>query len=218
MSGRFKDITGHTFGNWNVLRREGTAKETGRSHATWLCRCICGTERILRTSCLTQGKPASCGCKRGSHRHTANPRNRPSPEYAAWINMHQRCKGKTYPSPHRYRNRGIGICERWQSPENFLSDMGPRPSAKHTLERIDNDKGYSPENCRWATRREQANNRATNIRFEYQGELLTLADLARKSGASREMLRSRLCRSKKAWTVEDAITFPNRKGKSYKPH
>ncbi len=131
--------------------------------------------------------------------------------------MKQRCHGNSYIHPHRYRDRSITICERWGSFENFLADMGPRPERGYSLDRIDNSKGYEPTNCRWATKREQANNRDTNIRVEYQGQHFTIAELSRHTGVSKETIRSRLCRSQKAWTVEDALTFPVGKGKSYKP-
>jgi hypothetical protein len=85
--------------------------------------------------------------------------------------------------------------------------MGERPAGL-TLERIDNARGYEPGNCRWATRQEQGNNRSTNIRFTYQGRLFTLAELARHTGVKKDILRTRLCRSDKPWTVEGAVSTP----------
>lgn len=86
--------------------------------------------------------------------------------------------------------------------------MGERPSLDHTIDRIDNDLGYTPENCRWATKREQGNNRVTNIFFEYEGRSFTMAELARHTGVEKEVLRKRLCRSKRPWTVEGAVKTP----------
>ncbi len=122
--------------------------------------------------------------------------------------MVARCTAPSYPSFEHYRDRGITICDRWRSFENFLADMGERPTPKHSIDRIDNDGNYEPGNVRWATKREQANNRMTNVLVHYRGRDLTLADLARETGVSKEIIRSRLRRSKKQWTVEGALSLP----------
>ena len=206
-------------GWWTVIRREGSIRvPSGYFCAVWLCRCICGTERIVRGTYLRTGDSKSCGCQLGTHRHTAGPGNKPSREYVAWRNMHQRCSNPSYPSFEHYRAKGIKICERWTKFENFLADMGPHPGRGYSLDRWPNNDGnYEPDNCRWATRQEQANNRETNRLFIYHGRQFTLAELARYTRASKEMLRSRLCRSNRHWAVEAALSHPNHKGKSYKP-
>lgn len=142
---------------------------------------------------------------RDIHGHTS--RTWRSPTYSSWSNMIARCTQPSAPNHAHYKMRGIRVCDRWRGFENFLADMGERP-AKLTLERINNDRGYEPGNCRWASRREQGNNRVTNLWFVYRGQKFTLADLARHTGVSKEVLRSRLCRSKKPWTVEGAVSTP----------
>lgn len=138
-----------------------------------------------------------------------------SPTYHAWQNMIARCTLPSNPAFKHYKKRGIKVCKRWSKFVTFLADMGVRPSGKrrYTLERIDNDGNYEPNNCRWATWREQGNNRITNILFWYKGKQFTLANLARETGVGKELLRSRLCRGKGgAWTVETAVSTPKRRG------
>jgi len=105
------------------------------------------------------------------------------------------------------------MCSRWRSFDNFLADMGERPSLASTIERVENGGNYEPGNCRWATRQEQANNRITNVHFEYRGRRVTFAELVRETGIGKELLRSRLLRGKGGpWTVDAVIATPARKG------
>lgn len=164
---------------------------------TWLCRCDCGKEVVVRTSDLRSGKSRSCGCLHleviSTHGHASHKGR--SHEYLAWSNMKSRCLGENGPRFDDYGGRGIGICERWlHSFESFLADMGPRPSKDHSVERIENHLGYSPENCRWATRREQQANRRTSQKFSYRGRLVIMAELSRLSGVSETSLRYRVFR------------------------
>lgn len=209
-SGRFTDLAGQKFGNWSVINRTGSRRKPNGADALWRCRCVCGNEQVLDTYCVKRGRPASCGCKRGAHRHSAG--GKISAVYSAWKNMVARCTQPSYPSFEQYRGRGITICERWRTFQNFLDDMGERPSAAHSIDRIDNDGNYEPGNVRWATKQEQANNRATNVLVHYRGRDFTLAELARETGVSKEIIRSRLRRSKKQWTVEGALSLPPQAG------
>lgn len=131
-----------------------------------VCRCDCGVERPFRRRHLLSGHVKSCGCKtseiiraaRTTHGHAPRGSPRP-PEYRSWAMMLSRCRNKNF---HRYRDygaRGIGVCKRWEQFENFLADMGPRPSLDHSIDRINNDGNYEPGNCRWATRKQQAANK-----------------------------------------------------------
>jgi hypothetical protein len=120
----------------------------------------------------------------------------------------------TYPSSAgfaHYQARGIAVCDRWRDFVAFLADMGERPAGT-TLERIDNLRGYESDNCRWATRREQANNRVTNKHFDYQGQRLTFAELVRATGMDKELLRHRLLRA--GWSLDAAINTPKSQGRA----
>src|SRR5437879_1494921 len=125
--------------------------------------------------------------------------------YKSWLSMRSRCLSLKTPSYVRYGGRGIIICARWDSFLNFLADMGERPDG-FTLERIDSNGNYSPENCKWASRKEQARNTNRNRVIEYQGERKTLVEWAETKGLSRESLRQRLLK----WPLEIALTRPVR--------
>jgi hypothetical protein len=122
----------------------------------------------VRANNLTWGLTQSCGClareqtKKRMLRHGESPAggwNLESPEYRIWVAMRQRCRDPRHGSFKYYGGRGIAVCERWKSYENFLADMGRKPSPAHSLDRIDNDGNYEPTNCRWATRTEQNKNK-----------------------------------------------------------
>jgi hypothetical protein len=130
--------------------------------------------------------------------------------WRSWKGMRRRCNEPTNVAYHKYGGRGIGVCERWSSFALFLEDMGEAPAGM-TLDRIDNDGDYSPENCRWATYREQANNRRDNAAVTYRGETHTYAEWSRRVGICRHTLRKRI---HAGWTPERALTTPSRKGRS----
>ena len=128
-----------------------------------------------------------------------------TPEWRVWASLRGRCNSQTHKAYHNYGDRGITVCERWESFENFLEDMGERPSSKHSIDRIDNDGPYSPENCRWATRNEQNRNKRTNRLLTHGGKTLCLAAWAEELSINYMTLLGRL---KFGWSVEQAITTP----------
>ena len=171
-----------------------------------LCRCSCGTERTVRADHLTSGRIKSCGCfkdENSSARLRKHGRSH-TPEHQAWAAMNYRCYHYT-PEAHNYRDRGITVCERWRTSfEDFYADMGPRPTPNHTLERINNDLGYGPNNCRWASRSEQMRNTRSNALLTYEGRTLCLAAWAEERGINEKTLWWRI---NKGWPPGRALGF-----------
>ena len=148
-------LIGKTFSRWTILEEEiEHISPKGRKYKKVRCMCECGNIRNVRLDILRSGGSKSCGCvrinKHGKYK---------SAEYAAWISMNQRCNNPKNRYYYNYGGRGISVCERWTASfESFYSDMGDRPTRYHSIERIDNECGYDPTNCKWATRTEQQHN------------------------------------------------------------
>jgi hypothetical protein len=206
---RHGDLTGRVFGRLRVLRVvEVRLLSNGRNRVMWLCECSCGAVRAVATDGLVRDRGTrSCGCLNkevvgaNSYRHGGNG----APEYRAWVDMRSRCANDKNPRWKDWGGRGITVCERWlRSFEAFFSDVGPRPSPKHSLDRYpDNDGNYEPGNVRWATKQEQSRNRRDNRLLTFQGRTQTLAAWAVERGFNPATLGGRL---ERGWDLAQALT------------
>lgn len=174
------------FGLLTVRGRRGVKN----GHAAWLCKCDCGREKIINCSTLINGSSKSCGCEAvrqviaRSTKHGNNIRGARTREYQSWAGAKQRCNDRNERGFQFYGARGICMVPRWSdSFENFLSDMGQCPPGL-TLERNDVNGNYEPGNCRWATIKEQQNNKRNNIRVSWEGKQMSLTIFAEKTGVS----------------------------------
>lgn len=204
---------GQKFSRFELLDKD--AARGSKNRKLWRLRCECGNERIIAPSHVVDGRRKSCGClpkelnqqrltKHGKAAYPARP-----PEYGAWVAMRYRCYTKTASQYKNYGGRGIYVCNRWLNGEDgkhpfecFLADMGLRPSDQHSLDRIDNDGPYSPDNCRWADHGSQATNRRTSHFIEVNGERLTYSQAARMAGLNSSTISRRI---KRGMTPEQAV-------------
>lgn len=169
----------------------------------WRFRCDCGATKVIRLSHVKAGLIVSCGCHKAAKVRT-HGRSR-TPEHAVWAAMIQRCRNPNSPNRHNYGARGITVCERWGDFANFLEDMGLRPAPDMTLDRIDNDKGYSPENCRWVSKKGNARNTRRNRYVIFRGKRITIAEAAEIAGTDPSTMWRRL---DNGWPTERAVTQP----------
>lgn len=209
----FVDLTGRTFNRLGVI---GIAPPTEHQPTRWHCACVCGKETIVGSYALTSGRIKSCGCyiKEFTGKRARTHGLTKSRAYRIWVDMRRRCLEPQEPSYRNYGARGIAVCERWKDPhggfENFLADMG-HPPHRHTLDRIDNDGPYAPENCKWATYKEQHRNKRTN-RIEYlNGIGKPLSEWVEIHGANYYRVLHRL---RLGWTFEDAMFRPSMRERS----
>lgn len=210
---RFIDLTGQRFARWLVLAYAG-----GRD---WLCQCDCGNQRNVQANNLKQRKSLSCGCHRAEvmavikRVHGASNGGgirQPHDAYNVWIDMRRRCLDPRAQGYKHYGGRGIKICDRWLSGEGglsafecFLTDLGARPSRKHTLEREDVNGDYEPSNCRWATHSEQARNKRNNRIVTFGGARMIMQDAIKASGIPEWTVYERI---ERGWSDERALTQP----------
>lgn len=186
---------------------------SGKRKRRAIFRCRCGKEFDSIIESIRYGATISCGCLKLNNppppinfKHGHSTRGRKTPEYRTWNAMKARCNGNSAEYRKLYTYKGITVCQRWiNSFENFLSDMGKRPSDQYSLDRKDGFKGYSPENCRWATIEEQNSNKSSNIIIEFQGERLCLMQWAKKLGISWHTLKYRISNG---WPPERAFMTP----------
>lgn len=197
------DLTGQKFGRFLVIAK---SVSMNKKRPLWHVRCDCGAERVVRGWDLRRGETKSCGCyNRDVARKRATTHGlKGTTTYVSWINMLDRCRRENNSSFKRYGNRGITVCSRWKEFEKFFQDMGSRPSGL-TLERIDNNAGYFPGNCRWASRQQQANNRCTTRSLTFGNKTMPISVWSKELGLSKSAVSSRL---RAGWSVSRALSQP----------
>lgn len=188
---KFIDITGQKFGRLTAL---SVSHRNADHKICWNVVCDCGTRFTVNGKSMKNGNTKSCGClQREIIGNNARTHGRTGDSiYTIWALMRKRCSETAAPHCKKhYYDRGIRVCERWQVFENFVSDMGERPSPNHSIDRIDNSGNYYPENCRWATAHQQSRNTRRNYMVTYQGETLCFTDWGIKLGIPYVTLKSR---------------------------
>lgn len=172
-----------------------------------VCECRCGSVIVTWSGALKNGNTQSCGCRRLDRITEVSTKHGSShtSEYKTWTHIKQRCLN---PNDHAYRNyggRGITICDRWRdSVDAFLADMGKKPTPKHSIDRIDNNLGYSPGNCRWATNTEQTNNQRSNVVISLYGMSMTASQWSRVSLVPASVIYYRISRG---WSAKKAVFY-----------
>lgn len=202
------DLTGCRFGRWTVLERDLNNKHD----TAWICRCDCGTERSVRAICLINNRSKSCGCLRNEINAQKYYKHGGIHDrlYHIWSSMKQRCYNPNSRNYNDYGGKGITICEEWlnsyDSFKKWAFENGYDSNAEQfecTIDRIDFNKGYSPDNCRWVSAQIQNNNKRNVISYEYNGETHTLYEWSVLLNFNCDRARRRLY---DGWTFEDAIT------------
>jgi hypothetical protein len=186
-----RDRSGQKYGRWTVLK----PSHSHRGYWHWVCKCDCGTERVVSGGLLTRGEnggSTSCGCLR--HDSTTIHGMTKTRTFKSWESMLQRCTNPNAPDYHRYGAKGITVCSRWTAFVEFFADMGERPEGK-TLDRKDNKKGYFPENCKWSTPSEQQRNKSNSHFLTYEGTTKSLVTWAEEKGIPYDLLLRRFKRN-----------------------
>ena len=211
MRANFKDMTGQTFGYWNVIERAPNDKD---GNACWKCRCVCGTERIILGHALRRGQTKSCGCM-SSKMHTesstkhggcvTNGDIETKKLYAVWRAMRQRCSSPSVKAYKNYGGRGIRVCEEWDESFEAFRDWSKQNGYKVglTIDRIDVNGNYEPQNCRWVSRAVQSNNTRRTRRITYNGEMHSLYEWAQITGLNYNTLIGRIYHY--GWPVSEAL-------------
>ena len=200
----FIDRTGLQYGKLTAIEYLG--KTQGSSKNKWRCKCECGNVTDVTTSNLSTGHTTSCGCTaiQKAKERRIYPKEY-TKEYQTWRSMKQRALNPKGKNQQWYSD--IPICQEWvDSFDAFLNDMGTKPTPQHTIERVDNSKGYEPSNCIWALPKVQANNRKTNRIITFDGVTQTLQQWADQTGIAYTTIAARI--DKYNWSIEDALTKP----------
>lgn len=196
------DLTGQKFGRLTVVKR---AENTKDNKAQWLCECECGNTKIVRSVSLKSGDTKSCGCIRENQNKTHGKSK--TRLHTIWANMIQRCLNVHNERYKDYGGRGITVCEEWRKFESFYLWANANGYKNGlTIDRINNDKGYSPDNCRWATVKEQNNNTRKCRYITYKGKAQTIKQWAEELNINYDTLISRI--NKLHWSIEKALSTP----------
>lgn len=206
---RIQAMIGKRFGLWTVVSFSHFVKYPKCYLDYFNCRCDCGTEQVIPKGNLTRGLTKSCRCAQGEYLNASRPPKHgmsSSKEFRAYQKIIERCTNPKVRSYKDYGGRGITFCERWRGEQgfiNFIADMGKSPSAKHSIDRIDNEGNYEPSNCRWATKSEQSRNRRSNRLLTFNGVEKLLVEWSEITKISEACITKRLSYG---WTVEEALT------------
>ncbi len=202
-----KDSRQKIFGRLTIIKYSHCSK----GHYFWLCKCHCGNEKILDKGNLVSGNTKSCGCLLSETSRSQGKKNKThgmskKSIYNIWRSMRKRCLVKSTTMYRYYGGRGIKICKRWDIFENFYKDMGDRPKGL-TIDRINNNKNYTPNNCRWATELEQHNNTSANIIVTFDGIKRSIAEWCRIKKINSNLV---YYRKNKGMSPKNAILFVER--------
>lgn len=206
--GKFVDLTGRRFGRLTVTKRVAI---DAKYRSRWECKCDCGNVKVVYAYNLANGHTASCGCltRESLHAIASTHCMSGSRLYRIWCNLKDRCQRENHDRYADYGGRGVSVCEEWQTFEPFYEwAMANGYRDDLSLDRRDNDGGYCPENCRWATKVEQANNTRANRMISCFGETHTLAEWGRICGIQADTIAYRI---KLGWSVEKALSTPVRR-------
>jgi hypothetical protein len=188
---------GQRYGKLTVIRKQIKPTVTG---VHFLCRCVCGTKKLVRTDHLAKGITISCGCHQKTHALSSTR------TYRIWMNMKYRCFNPNAPQYKNYGAIGITVADHWLNFQNFFDDIGHSPTDHHSIDRINVNGNYEPGNCRWATKKEQANNRRNNHIIEFKGQHKTLSQWADDLKLPYGILSHRINIYK--WSIEKSLTTP----------
>lgn len=212
----YTQYVGKVFTKLTVLSTTSFKKEgTKKTIPYAFCRCECGFEKYIKAWSVITGRLKSCGCivyevNRDRATHGLAIKGAEHPMYKIWEAMKARCYNPNNKFYSYYGGRGITVCDRWLEKEtgvvNFISDMGPRPTPNHSVDRENNEKGYGPDNCRWATKKEQQSNTRANVWIEYNGEIKTVSQWAEITGINKKTISYR---QKEGWGSEEIFRTPS---------
>lgn len=213
----FQDLSGQRFGFLFVQRVAD--RDVCREHGTTMfhCLCDCGKQVLMARQSIRQAISPSCGCQRFRSNRTLKHGMSDTRTYHVWCGIIQRTTNERHPAYKDYGARGITICEHWRLFVNFVADMGECHPGM-TIERVNNDLGYGPDNCIWATMTTQNRNKRSNRRFEYDGKTRSIAEISELTGIPHKRLWNRLVLL--GWTMERTLTAPvgNNRGRSRHEH